>query len=141
MNLAALLLALALALTPAHAAAGPSPETEAALPAFEPGAARLQVVATAYTSGPESTGKQPGHPQYGLTFTGTRASQGRTLAVDPARIPLGSLVYIKELGEYRVAEDTGGAIRGDRVDLYMEQVADARAWGIRPVRVIVYPRI
>jgi 3D (Asp-Asp-Asp) domain-containing protein len=137
MKLAALMLVAILvgAPTPARAAG-----TET-IPAFEGGIPTFDVLATAYTSGPESTGKQPGHPQYGLTFTGTLAQQGETIAVDPQQIPLGSLVYIEELGEYRVAEDTGGAIRGNRIDLYMEKVSDALDWGMRKVRVRVFPRI
>lgn len=99
------------------------------------------VTATAYTSGPESTGKRPGHPQYGITFSGARAAEGRTIAVDPRRIPLGSLVYIHEIREYRIAEDTGGAIVGDRIDLYMEHLTDARQWGIRRVHIRVYPQV
>lgn len=139
MRLAALLLAGVLALQPAAAwAAGEEPTR----PAFE-GARELTVKATAYTSGPESTGKQPGHPAFGLTATGTRVRQGAygTIAVDPRVIPLGSLVYIEELGEYRIAEDTGSAIRGHRIDLYMDEVRDAMQWGVRDVHVRVLPKI
>lgn len=119
--------------------AGGSAAAEA-VPAFDrPQApARWEVTATAYTSGPESTGKWPGHPQYGVTATGTRARQGRTIAVDPARIPLGSWVCVAELGQCFVAEDTGGAIRGDRIDLYMDKVADALRWGRRRIHIQVF---
>ena len=115
-------------------------EAEAALPAFE-GVPEFSVTATAYTSGPESTGKRPGDPQYGITYSGTRARQGRTIAVDPSLIPLGSLVYIHELEEERIAEDIGGAVRGRRIDLYMNRVPDALQWGVRRVRIHVFPKI
>ncbi|HHV43335.1 MAG TPA: hypothetical protein GXX57_01530 [Firmicutes bacterium] len=90
--------------------------------------------ATAYTAGFESTGKWPGHPAYGLTFTGTRATEGRTIAVDPAVIPLGSWVYIEGYGLYH-AEDTGGAIKGNRVDIFMEDYDRAISFGIQEVKV------
>lgn len=139
MRLATLLLVAALVGLPTAAwAAG---DEEPALPAYVGGAASHTVKATAYTSGPESTGKRPGHPQYGLTFSGTRAKEGRTIAVDPRRIPLGSRVCIAELKGCRIAEDVGGAIQGDRIDLYMEEVADALKWGVRQVRVEVFPQI
>ncbi|MFZ5815929.1 MAG: 3D domain-containing protein [Bacillota bacterium] len=136
MRLITLLLAAALtAGTPGVARA-----SEAVLPAFQ-GRPDQKVTATAYTSGPESTGKRPGHPQYGITFTGTAARQGRTIAVDPELIPLGSRVYIHELREFRYAEDTGGAIRGSRIDLYMDEVSDALQWGMQEVHITVDPKI
>lgn len=50
------------------------------------------------------------------TATGTHVTPGRTVAVDPAVIPLGTRVYIDGVG-WRVAEDTGGAIKGNIIDL------------------------
>ncbi len=114
--------------------------SEAVLPAFQ-GRPDLKVTATAYTSGPESTGKRPGHPQYGLTFTGTRAREGRTIAVDPGLIPLGSRVYIHELRGFRYAEDTGGAIHGHRIDLFMNEVPEALEWGMRDLHLSVDHKI
>lgn len=139
MQLAALLLAAAL--TTGQPGSGGAAGNEATIAAFEGGPREFTVTATAYTSGPESTGKKPGHPQYGLTATGARARAGRTIAVDPQLIPLGSLVHIEDLNEDRVAEDTGGAIQGERIDLYMERVPDAVEWGVREVRIHVYPKI
>jgi 3D (Asp-Asp-Asp) domain-containing protein len=66
----------------------------------------------------------------GITFTGVRARSG-TVATDPAVIPLGSRLRITGLpGEYR-AEDTGGAIRGARIDVFMESRALAFQFGRR----------
>ncbi|WP_018133062.1 3D domain-containing protein [Effusibacillus pohliae] len=97
----------------------------------------LTVTLTAYTSGPESTGKYPGHPAYGITSTGKRATEGRTIAVDPRIIPYGSKVYIEGVG-IRTAEDTGGAIKGNRIDVYMEDVGQAIRFGVKKnVRVYV----
>lgn len=65
----------------------------------------------------------------GITATGTIATEGRTIAVDPDVIPLGSIVEINGV-EY-VAEDVGGAIKGDRIDLYFNSHEDALEWGVR----------
>lgn len=136
------LITLLLAATLTAMAPGEARASEAVLPAFN-GGPDLRVTATAYTSGPESTGKRPGDPQYGITFSGTRARQGQegTIAVDPQRIPLGSRVYIHELKEFRYAEDTGGAIRGSRIDIYMDEVSEALQWGMQEVHVSVDPKI
>jgi len=97
----------------------------------------LQVEATAYTRGPESTGKQPGDPDYGITFSGLPAAPG-VCAVDPTVIPLGSILFVPEYG-YAVALDTGGAIKGTRIDVYFEKETDALKWGRRQVKISVYP--
>lgn len=64
----------------------------------------------------------------GITFTGTQATEGRTIAVDPDVIPLGSTVVID--GQEYVAEDVGGAIRGMRIDKYMESHDEALDAGV-----------
>ena len=53
------------------------------------------------------------------TAMGTELTDGRTIAVDPSVIPLGQKVYIEGIGE-RVAEDTGSAIVGNRIDLFVD---------------------
>lgn len=53
---------------------------------------------------------------YSGTATGTQVTPGRTVAVDPAVIPLGTHIYIDGVG-WRVAEDTGGRIKGNIIDL------------------------
>ena len=90
---------------------------------------------TAYTAGPESTGKSPGHPAYGITSSGARAVEGVTIAVDPSVIPIGSRVYIEGMG-YFVAQDTGRAIKGKRIDVFMNDLEEALQFGVkRGVRV------
>jgi 3D (Asp-Asp-Asp) domain-containing protein len=78
----------------------------------------------------------------GLTATMVRPQVGRTIAVDPDIIPYGSKVIVD--GHTYVAEDTGGDIRGNRIDIYMGsgQAAYERAmeFGRRPVKMIVLPR-
>ena len=62
------------------------------------------------------------------------------IAVDPNIIPLGSRVYLEYpdgTGHYAVAEDTGGAIKGNRIDIAMSSVAKAYDFGIKNVKVYV----
>ncbi|SFL94526.1 3D (Asp-Asp-Asp) domain-containing protein [Paenibacillus sp. 1_12] len=92
---------------------------------------------TAYTAGKESTGKSEGHPEYGITFSGSKAEEGRTIAVDPAVIPIGTEVFIDGVG-IRTAEDTGSAVRGARIDVFMNDVGEALEFGVkRNVKVYV----
>ncbi len=76
----------------------------------------------------------------GITATGTvpkRVEGGwSTIAVDPRVIPYGTKVYVENYG-YAIAEDTGGAIKGNRVDLYMNSVQAARNWGRRNVTIYI----
>lgn len=70
----------------------------------------------------------------GITRTGTKVTAGRTIAVDPNVIPLGSKVYIEGVGE-RIAEDSGSAVKGKIVDIYMKNHSSALKWGRRKVNV------
>ena len=73
----------------------------------------------------------------GVTATGTKATQGKTIAVDPSFIELGSVVYfdgIDGFGGY-VAEDIGGAIKGNRIDIYFDNHKDALEWGVKEIEV------
>lgn len=67
------------------------------------------------------------------TATGTWPSRG-TVAVDPEVIPLGTKLYIEGYGP-AVAEDTGGAIKGEIIDLYMETKDECWQWGRQEVEV------
>lgn len=65
----------------------------------------------------------------GITATGTQATQGRTIAVDPDVIPYGTTVYID--GVPYVAEDCGGAIKENRIDVFFYSHADALEFGVQ----------
>ena len=67
------------------------------------------------------------------TSTGTRATAGRTIAVDPSRIPYGTKVKIN--GQIYVAEDTGGAIVGNRIDVYFNTHQEALNFGRQSAEV------
>lgn len=59
----------------------------------------------------------------GYTATGTKATEGRTIAVDPDIIPYGTTVIIDD-HEY-IAEDCGGAIKGNKIDIFCESHEEA----------------
>lgn len=58
----------------------------------------------------------------------------RVIAVDPSVIPLGSMVEVEGMGVY-IAGDTGGAIRGNIIDIHFQTVAEALQWGRRSVTI------
>ena len=70
------------------------------------------------------------------TATGTRPKENRPIAVDPTVIPLGSTVYIEGFGYY-IAEDTGGAIKGNRIDIFLMDYNKARQLGRKSAKVWV----
>lgn len=74
----------------------------------------------------------------GYTATMTVPEAGRTIAVDPMVIKLGSRVLIPGRGVYR-AEDVGGAIKGNRLDIYMDERKDALLFGRRNLKVVLLP--
>ncbi len=65
----------------------------------------------------------------GYTATGAKATQGVTIATDPDVIPMGTEVEID--GHIYIAQDVGGAISGNRIDLYFDSHEDALQWGVR----------
>ncbi|MDR1642445.1 MAG: G5 domain-containing protein [Clostridiales bacterium] len=95
----------------------------------------LTMTATAYTAGPESTGKRPGMKGYGITASGMKVTHG-VVAVDPRVIPLGTKLYVEGYG-YSIAADTGSAIKGNKIDLYMESLRAANQFGRRNITVYI----
>ncbi len=101
----------------------------------------LTCQATAYDLSFESCGKYPGSPGYGITASGTYAKVG-TVAVDPRVIPLGTKMYIVSTDGsyvygYCTAEDTGGAIKGNKVDLFYNTRNECMQFGRRSVNVYI----
>ncbi|WP_232783046.1 G5 and 3D domain-containing protein [Bacillus sp. BA3] len=75
----------------------------------------------------------------GVTSTGVdlKSNPGaKIIAVDPSVIPLGSKVYVDGYG-YAVAADKGGAIKGNRIDVFFSSKNDAYRWGVKRVKVRV----
>jgi 3D (Asp-Asp-Asp) domain-containing protein len=91
----------------------------------------LMMHSTAYDPGPASCGKHAD----GYTAIGMRATRG-VVAVDPRVIPLGTRVYVEGYGR-AIAGDTGGAIKGNRIDVCFPTRGEALRWGRRTVKVIV----
>lgn len=77
---------------------------------------------TAYCGCSECCGKSDG-----ITASGKKAKSNHTIAVDKKKIPLGTEVVIN--GQKYVAEDTGGAIRGNRIDIYFDSHSEALDFG------------
>lgn len=101
----------------------------------------VKVTATGYTAGYESTGKKPGHPQYGITYSGVKVKRDRntlsTIAADPKVFPLGSILYIPGYG-YGIVADIGSAIKGPKIDLYFATTKQVfKEWGKKDVEVQV----
>ncbi|GEN47008.1 3D domain-containing protein [Alkalibacillus haloalkaliphilus] len=97
------------------------------------------VVATGYTAGYESTGKTEGHPLYGITYSGLTVQRDTisTIAADLNVFPLGTVLYIPDYG-YGIVTDIGGAIKGNKIDLYYDTVDEVfNKWGKREVEVYV----
>ncbi|MGI9860969.1 G5 domain-containing protein [Moorella naiadis] len=59
-----------------------------------------------------------------------------TVAVDPAVVPLGTRLYVEGYG-FGIAQDIGSAIKGDRIDVFLDTEADTYRWGVRRVRVYI----
>lgn len=121
--------------TPANPTPG-KPDTEEKQPSGAPTKYEkvLDITATAYAPGPLD------NDQWGdKTYMGTTIRPG-VIAVDPKVIPLGSRLYVEYPdghGEYKVAEDTGGAIKGNRIDIAIMNRDKATDFGIKPVKVYV----
>ncbi|WP_368503407.1 3D domain-containing protein [Alkalihalophilus sp. As8PL] len=101
-----------------------------------------RVVATGYTAGYESTGKNPGHPGYGITYSGVEVHRDlySTIAADPTVFPIGTVLFIPGYG-YGVVADTGSAIKGHIIDLYYETVDEVfNKWGKQEIDVYVIER-
>ena len=74
--------------------------------------------------------------QGSVTATGTQARWG-VIAVDPNVIPFGTKVYIPQFDKVFIAEDTGGAIKGNKIDIFMENSDDAINWGRRNIDIYI----
>ncbi|PEA27849.1 cell wall-binding protein EntA [Bacillus nitratireducens] len=129
--------------TPAPAkAAAPAPVKTATKPAVkaaetsEPSGGReLTVVATAYTAHPsENGGTYGGRVLTAMGHDLTANPNMKMIAVDPKVIPLGSKVWVEGYGE-AIAGDTGGAIKGNRIDILLGSDSAAQKWGRKTVKV------
>ncbi|AZK45552.1 3D domain-containing protein [Paenibacillus lentus] len=85
------------------------------------------VTLTAYSAEEDGIGTK--------TASGTRVTEGRTIAVDKSVVPMGWWVYIEGIG-FRRAEDTGGAIKGNKMDVYFDSLKSAKNFGRKKGRTV-----
>ncbi|NBJ69759.1 MULTISPECIES: LysM peptidoglycan-binding domain-containing protein [Clostridia] len=132
---------------PAPETKAPVQEKQAPSPASKPAASQkapeqqsqqkkpqgqsFSVTATAYTASCNGCS--------GVTATGVDLNKdpnAKVIAVDPSVIPLGSKVYVEGYG-YATAADTGGAIKGNKIDVHVPSKGEATNWGVRTVNVTI----
>lgn len=77
---------------------------------------------TAYCACSKCCGKSDG-----ITASGTKATQGRTIAADTSILPFGTAVYIN--GQKYIVEDKGGAVKGKRIDIFFNSHQEAIKFG------------
>lgn len=95
---------------------------------------------TAYTAGPESTGKDFGHPAFGLTASMYQLNVGisELCIAAPPDIAFGTMIFVPGYGTAAV-KDRGEDIQGDRLDVYFDDLEQAWLWGRRHLPVLIFP--
>lgn len=72
-----------------------------------------------------------------ITSTGVTPVEGTTIAVDPNIIPYGTRVYIPEFNKVFIAQDCGSAIKGNRIDIFMNSYSQAMEWGYKDITIYI----
>lgn len=106
------------------------PVTSISRSAPAPKVERRVMKVTAYTA------KDKGMDGLRITANGEKVQEGRTIAADHS-IPFGTQIFIPALGKTFVVTDRGGAIHGDRLDLYVESQKDAMKFGVQELEVLI----
>lgn len=93
------------------------------------------------SSGKSSLGKKvtvsaTAYSGHTITATGTVPKWG-TIAVDPTVIPYGTKVYIPQFDKYFIAEDCGGGIKGNKIDIFMNSESQCNNWGKRTIDIYI----
>jgi 3D (Asp-Asp-Asp) domain-containing protein/LysM repeat protein len=117
--------------TPAvQASSAPAKQSQSTQPQAVSGK-EITVSATAYTADCQGCS--------GITKTGVNLKtnpDAKVIAVDPSVIPLGTRVYVQGYG-YATAEDIGGAIKGNKIDVFIPDRQNALNWGRKQVKVTI----
>jgi 3D (Asp-Asp-Asp) domain-containing protein/peptidoglycan hydrolase CwlO-like protein len=127
---------------PAEPVANNSSKVEPEQPKVTAGGKEMYVHATAYTADPSENGYAAGQQVYSAWGPGGKpynltANPGmKLIAVDPSVIPLGSTVNVEGYG-IAIAADTGGAIKGHKIDVLMPDKASSSNWGRKNVKVTI----
>lgn len=95
-----------------------------------------EFIATAYCACEKCCGKWALNRPNGIVkgATGRELISNYSIAVDPKVIPYGTLVYDENGNEYR-ADDCGGAVKGNHIDIYMNSHEAARNWGKQTIKI------
>ena len=131
--IATLLLSIAMVI-PTESVAEPIPVTETTTiieTTTEPPRNIMTVTATAYCPCVKCCGKWAD----GITASGVKAKANHTIAVDKRVIPLGTHIIYN--GKEYVAEDTGGAIKGNKIDIYFDSHEEALEFGRQTIEIEV----
>ncbi|MCM3719890.1 G5 and 3D domain-containing protein [Fictibacillus phosphorivorans] len=107
----------------------PKPVVSRSKATSETGGRELTVTSTAYTANCSGCS--------GITASGYNLKanpNAKVIAVDPNVIPLGSKVYVEGYG-YAIASDTGGAIKGNKIDVFFSSQSKAEAWGRKTIKI------
>jgi 3D (Asp-Asp-Asp) domain-containing protein len=104
----------------------------------------VEAASTSNTSSKEMTVKATAYTAYCEGCSGTTATgidlkanpNKKVIAVDPSVIPLGSKVYVEGYGE-AIAGDTGGAIKGNRIDVFIPSQQDAINFGVKQLKITI----
>jgi 3D (Asp-Asp-Asp) domain-containing protein len=94
---------------------------------------------TAYTAGTESTGKNPGDKNYGITASGATVRANHTISC-PTHLRFGTQIFIKELQHTYTCTDRGSGIIGKHIDIYMENLKTAQNFGRRTLNILILPK-
>jgi 3D (Asp-Asp-Asp) domain-containing protein len=114
--------------TPAASAPVAKPATTTAT---QPSGKTMTMTATAYVADCQGCS--------GVTYTGVNLKTNpgaKVIAADPSVLPMHTKVFIEGYGTYSV-EDTGSAIKGNRIDIFMPNYSDAVAFGMKQVKVTI----
>jgi len=102
---------------------------------------KCKMKVTAYDLSYESCQKYPSSPAYGITASGEKVKEWHTIATGK-RIPFGTKIYIPYFKDYPnegifIAEDRGGAIKNNCIDVYMKNNSDAMDFGVQKLDVYI----
>lgn len=127
--------------TPSAAFQGPSvavAEIATTTPEPEPEPEWIEATATAYCSCEICCGEWALNRPNGIVYTasGAEAVQGVTIAADWSIYPPGTVLFVEGLGEM-IVQDRGGAIQGQKIDVYFESHDAARQFGRQNVRFYI----
>lgn len=124
--------------TPSAAFQGPSGTLSETETVPEPEPEWIEAVATAYCSCEICCGEWALNRPNGIVYTasGAEAVQGVTIAADWSIYPPGTVLFVEGLGEM-IVQDRGGAIQGQKIDVYFESHDDALQFGRQNVRFYI----